>query len=345
LAIILSYSPRIGTWLFRLLIFKFIFLSGYVKLASGDTTWRDLTALTYHFQTQPLPTMLAWYAHQLPLWWHKFTTVIMYAIELVIPFFVFGPRNVRIIAASSIILLQFLILLTGNYTFFNLLTIGLMIFLLDDALLKRFMPRILTRRLKQTPIKLKSRFAIPLFAIIIIFLSTAQFARALSVPITTPVETVLRTIQPFYIASTYGLFAVMTTTRNEIIVQGSNDGQTWKEYEFKFKPSDLGQAPKWNAPHQPRLDWQMWFASLSPYQYNPWFVNFMARLLLGSDSVIALLEHNPFPNAPPKYVRAEFYEYRFTNSQVRASTGNWWHREYKGAYLPQISLENLTGVE
>jgi len=153
-----------------------------------------------------------------------------------------------------------------------------------------------------------------------------------------PVFVLYRWLQPFRTFNDYGLFSVMTTTRPEIVVEGSNDGVNWEAYEFKYKPGDLKRRPKFVAPHQPRLDWQMWFAALEHYEQNPWFVNFCTRLLQGSPEVLSLLERNPFPNAPPRYLRAVIYEYHFTDAATRRATGAWWRREPAGVYLPPISL-------
>jgi hypothetical protein len=148
-----------------------------------------------------------------------------------------------------------------------------------------------------------------------------------------------RLVIPLRSINTYGLFAVMTPNRPEIIVEGSNDGREWKPYVFRHKPGALNRRPTFVAPHQPRLDWQMWFAALSDARSNPWFINFSFRLLQGSREVVALLENNPFPNSPPKYIRAQLYDYHFTTPAERNQTGNWWKREFKGEYLPPISLE------
>ena len=143
-------------------------------------------------------------------------------------------------------------------------------------------------------------------------------------------------LEPLRSFNSYGLFAIMTQTRPEIIVEGSNDGQNWQAYEFKYKPGDLKARPRFVAPFQPRLDWQMWFAALESPRENPWFFNFEVRLLQNSPPVLALLAHNPFPNAPPKYIRAQLYEYHFTDIATRRATGDWWRREYLGVYLPPI---------
>jgi hypothetical protein len=153
-------------------------------------------------------------------------------------------------------------------------------------------------------------------------------------------DAAIRSVSPFQIINGYGLFAVMTITRPEIVIEGSNDGVTWLAYEFKYKPGDLTRRPAWVAPHQPRLDWQMWFAALGDYQSDPWIIRFMARLLQGSPEVLRLLGRNPFPDGPPHYVRAMLYRYRFTSPEERRSTGAWWSRELKGVYVPAVSLRS-----
>jgi hypothetical protein len=147
---------------------------------------------------------------------------------------------------------------------------------------------------------------------------------------------------PLRSVNSYGLFAVMTTSRPEIVVEGSNDGETWREYRFKWKPVDVREWPRFTGPHMPRLDWQMWFAALGHYRENPWFVRFCVRLLQGSPDAQSLLQHNPFPDQPPKYIRALLYDYRFTSFPERQETGQWWHRELKGEYCPVISLRQRT---
>jgi hypothetical protein len=153
-----------------------------------------------------------------------------------------------------------------------------------------------------------------------------------------PVAVADEWLQPLRAVNSYGLFAVMTTTRNEIIVEGSDDGVNWLAYEFKYKPGDVNRRPEFIEPFQPRLDWQMWFAALGNYEQNPWFWNFCERLLQGSPEVLALLEKNPFPKHPPRFVRAEFYEYHFTSAAERRASGAWWKREFVGEYLPMVSL-------
>jgi hypothetical protein len=130
----------------------------------------------------------------------------------------------------------------------------------------------------------------------------------------------------------------MTTSRPEIVIEGSLDGETWLPYEFKYKPGDLTRRPTWVEPHQPRLDWQMWFAALGDYQRDPWTVHFMARLLEGSPEVLSLMDKNPFPDVPPHYVRALLYEYSFTTATEKRTTGHWWRRQLKGIYISPSAL-------
>jgi len=354
LAIFLPLAPKI-IWLFRFLLFKLIFLSGAVKLLSGDITWKGLTALNFHYQTQPLPTPLAWYMHQLPEWFQRFSVGFMFFIELGIVFLIFAPRRLRLFGAFFLFFLQILILLTGNYTFFNLLTLTLILFLFDDAFLNRFFPKRLRDRIFHTfsfaKRQVSARPVIPLLAVFLILLGGLNMSLVFFGTLPKPLLGIVSFVQPFHISNTYGLFSIMTTKRPEIIIEGSNDQENWKEYKFKYKPGDLNQSLSWVAPHQPRLDWQMWFAALHAQRalesglergkYNFWFVNFAVRLLQDSPQVLKLLAKNPFPESPPKYVRALLYEYEFTDFKERRKTGNWWKREFKEIYLPPISLSDL----
>jgi predicted DCC family thiol-disulfide oxidoreductase YuxK len=324
-------------WLLRWLLFRLMFASGYVKLAS-DEVWRNLTALNFHYETQPLPTSLGWYVHQFPEWFQKVSVIGMFAGELVVPFLIFAPRRLRTIGCIGLVGLQMLIILTGNYCFFNLLTLALCLLLIDDVtwkglLTKRFMPTI--RFIEQPPRRYK-RICIAIVATLLLLLSGIRFTGQLFRDARFPD---VAWIAPFRSVNTYGLFADMTESRPEIIVEGSNDRITWETYQFRWKPGDLTVAPKWVAPHQPRLDWQMWFAALQgSYQRTPWFLNFMGALLQGKPKVLQLLADNPFPDTPPRYIRATLYDYRFTDLATKRSEGTWWHREWKSIYCPAISL-------
>ncbi|MDQ6664489.1 MAG: lipase maturation factor family protein [Acidobacteriota bacterium] len=317
----------VRVWLFQWLLFRLIFESGAVKLLSGDLTWHNLTAMAFHYQTQPLPTPLAWYMHQAPLWFQKDSTLFVFFAELVIPFLIFGSRRLRHVAAAVLFTLQLLIFLTGNYASFNLLTMALCILLLDDSIL----------RWKRPEAGNANRFVTAGLFSSTLLLSSSQLAAMFGHPFPFP-ERIAALAAPFGVVNPYGLFANMTTTRLEIEIEGSNDGNRWSAYSFPFKPGDMKRTPPWVAPHQPRLDWQMWFAALGNHQQNPWFENLVGALLKGSPPVLALMERNPFPNAPPRYIRAQIYEYRFTDFSTRRATGAWWKRELKGTYFPAVSL-------
>lgn len=328
LAIFLGRA-QIVVWLFRFLVFRLYFMSGMVKLLSGDPTWHNFSALDYHYHTQPLPNVISWYADKLPRAFQHFSTAATLGIEIIIPFLIFFPRMIRMFAAALMIGLQVLILLTGNYAFFNWLTIALCILLFDDQLLDRFAP-------KGPPFSRPGRTARAAIAVFAGFMALLGAIRLLELfgRSPEPLSAVAKIASPFQIVNSYGLFANMTTTRPEIIVEGSDDGENWTPYIFRYKPGPLDRAPRWIAPFQPRLDWQMWFAALGNFRQNLWFVGFVEKLLEGSPDVIGLIEKNPFPNQPPRYIRALVYEYTFTNWGERG----WWQRKPLGTYLPAVGI-------
>ena len=332
-------SPRVGVWLMLWLLFRLMFGSGVAKLTSGDETWRNLTALTFHYETQPIPTPLAWYAHQLPAWFSRGSTAAALAIELVAPFLIVGPRRLRRVAFVVLVGLQGVIALTGNYAFFNLLAAALCLFLLDEAPLTPGNERpsgvgfVVIRRVRGA--------AAIVLAVVTVPISTLAFASRLGIepPEWSVVTHLAELAAPLRSVNAYGLFAVMTTMRPEIIVEGSDDRVEWKAYGFAYKPGDLSRRPPWVAPHQPRLDWQMWFAALGRYDDEPWFQRFCQRLLEGSPQVLRLLAHDPFGGRAPRYLRATLYRYRFSDPTVRRTRGVWWTRERLGDYAPVLSLD------
>jgi predicted DCC family thiol-disulfide oxidoreductase YuxK/uncharacterized membrane protein YphA (DoxX/SURF4 family) len=335
-------------WLLRWLIFRLMLESGCVKLLSGDPSWWNLTALRVHYETQPLPTWIGWYAHQMPARAQAVSQFLMFIVELIVPAFIFCGRRFRLIAAAILALLQVVIFLTGNYTFFNLLVLLLCLPLLDDRVLKLFRRKDTRNGTPPvvTPRRRAPRWPWPItvcLTVVIVMVTSVQLLASMrsNQRWPKPVIGLYLWLQPLRSFNGYGLFAMMTQTRPEIIVEGSQDGETWLPYEFKYKPGDLKRAPAFVAPYQPRLDWQMWFAALSSPHYNPWFVRFELRLLQNSPPVTALLEHNPFPNVPPKYVRAMLYEYRFSSLAERRATGDWWQRRFLHPYLQALSLEDF----
>jgi len=343
LAIFLTGGSTIVVWLYRWLVFRYLFLAGIVKWLSGDPTWRGLTALEFHFWTQPLPTPLAWYAAQLPSWLLISGTAATLFIELGSVFLIFLPRRLRAAAACCVLLLQSLIVLTGNYNFFNVLTMLLCVFLFDDAALRRWVPLPLRSR-AQTREPKPGRATTVVAAVLALIVVPVGLDRMWQTFTRTDVPVlgaITRTIAPLNIVNAYGLFAVMTITRPEIVIEGSADGRVWREYIFHYKPGPLSRPALWNIPHQPRLDWQMWFAALGSVRDNPWIISLMHRLLEGSPPVLALLESNPFVGAAPKYVRAQLYDYRFADRRTHRMTGDWWVRRPEGLYFPEVSLADF----
>lgn len=326
----------VARWALWWLLFRLVFRSAYVKLASGDPSWANLSALGYHYWTQPLPTTLAWYANLLPAWIQKISCALMFLIELGAPVLLFVPRAwARRTAAGLIAALMILIALTGNYGFFNLLTIVLCVPSLDDRLLRRLVPARFAPRSDPPPTTVSKSWS-GVAPGMVIAVSAAVFVTG------TLAERPPAWLGPVYRMSTfnnYGLFAVMTTERREINIEGSTDGESWTPYGFRYKPGPLDRAPVWVAPHQPRLDWQMWFAALGDYRRNDWLANLMTRLLQGEPAVLALMGENPFEEEPPKQVRAVIYRYEFTDRAERQATGNWWKRSDRMLYAPILAVE------
>lgn len=326
-----------GIWLLRLMIFRFMFASGLVKILSHDPTWADFTALHYHFETQPLPTPLGWYAHQLSMPMLKLLVAGMFASELVAPFLMFGTAWMRYLGCLMICGLQVGIILTGNYTFLNYLTIVLAVSMLDDRFFERLLPKALVGNIQSTQDEPRRARVLPwLAAPMFVLALTAMLA---TVGVRLPLLYQLSTLaDPLYIAGHYGVFAVMTTTRPEIIFEGSDDGKTWLPYELQNKPDDPRRAPPWVAPHMPRLSWRLWFAAMGPPGDSIWVISLIQSMLRNDPGVMCFFERNPFPDHPPKYIRAWTYNYHFTTPAQHAASGDWWWRDDKRVWLQPLML-------
>lgn len=339
--------PRWALVVFWFLLFKLMVLSGVVKLLSGDPTWRDFTALQYHYWSQPLPTWTSAYVHALPGWVHRVSTFVMYAIELGAPVLIFFGRGGRRFAALALTSLQLIILSTGNYGFFNYLTAALGILLVDDVLWARLFPAAVMRWLQRPAIP--SRFAGLRreaglsFALAHLTLSASEMVFSV-LPNHTPAlaRAWARTLAPLRSINSYGLFRVMTTTRPEIILEGTIDGVQWRPYELRWKPGDVTRPPRFVAPHQPRLDWQMWFAALGQcmHRSNQWVLALQLRLLEGNERVLSLFEGDPFDGELPQKLRTTVYEYRFASPEERSRTGAFWTRTRTGPYCPALALQD-----
>ncbi len=327
IAAVLARAPGFGVWLARLALFRFMFLSGFVKLASGDPTWADGSALAFHFETQPLPTALGWYAHQLPGSILESAVWMTFVIELALPFCIFLPRNIRLAAAAGFVIFELLIFATGNYNFFNILTIVLCLALLDDRRTKPVVRGVATtsgRRVSRT-------IAVCVMALGVLVTLQATFR------LPAPLAALTEAASPLRLANPYGLFAVMTTRRDELVVEGSLDGTTWVPYTFPFKPGDVAVPPRWATPYQPRLDWQMWFAALTTPEGAPWIYDLAFALLEARPDVLELVA-DPFGGARPKFVRIVRHRYRFSTPAEKSSTGDWWVRGEAATWLPPAQL-------
>jgi hypothetical protein len=316
-----------------------MFTSGAVKLRSGDPAWRGLTALRVHYETQPLPTWLGWLAHQLPARLHTASTAVMFAVELVVPFLIFGPRPLRLTACALMIGLQAAIAATGNYGFFNLLTVVLCLLLLDDGVFPARWREAMGTPAADAPWSAGASWLAAPLALVVAVTATIQIAGAVGLHVRwpQPMAALYRALAPLRTFNPYGLFAVMTPSRPEIVIEGSRDGTTWQAYEFRWKPGDPRRRPGFMAPHMPRLDWQMWFAALGSCEDSPWFRDLLGRILQGSPPVVGLLAHNPFPDAPPRYVRSTLYDYRFTDLATLRAEGTWWRRRQLGPFCPTMT--------
>jgi hypothetical protein len=325
---------RIVLLLLHWLLFRLIFLSGLVKWISEDPTWRGLTALRYHYQTQPLPTWTSWYANLAPTWFAALSVLGVFFFELLVPIFFFSRRSRRLVACAMTIFFQVLIAATGNYGFFNLLAIVLCLTLIDDAAWMRMAWFLSRGDRSESPGREFPAWVTASLAIILLPLTLvpAFLRTGLRDLLPRPLENAWFAVSQFESINAYGLFASMTTRRPELIVEGSEDGKQWLAYEFKWKPGDVNRRPRFGEPHMPRLDWQMWFAALDVERgaLESWVPIFLERLRQGSPAVLGLLRTNPFPDHPPRYLRIVVYDYRFTTYAQRSSSGAWWAREYLG---------------
>jgi hypothetical protein len=326
--------------LFDWLLFRLRFMSGVFKLASGDPSWSGLTALNHYFETQPLPHIGAWYAHHLPELLLKAGVIFTLFSELLVPFLIFFPRRFRYIAAAITILMQLLIIMTSNHNFINLLTIVLCLFLFHDPLVKRIVPSSLRQRIEipdMRPGRLRNALTV-VVALLIVPASLIGFSAYFVPPPGMPsiLQGFSQSVQRFGIGHSFHVFPTMQTQRQELVIQGSDDGNFWQTYEFRYKPGNPARAPGIIIPHQPRLDWMVWFVPTQQPLQMAWFARFIQQLHQGSKSVTTLLKHNPFPDHPPRYLRVVSYDYRFTTPEEREQSAKWWIPVYLG-HFPQVT--------
>jgi hypothetical protein len=338
--------------------FRIYFESGVAKIMGGDPQWRNFTALDEYYQNGPLPTWIGWYMQHLPHWFHAATAFVTLAVELGLAWMMFLPRRVRILCFFIVTLWQIGIILSANYTFLNYLVLALGFLLLDDRFLLPCVPRfwkksfLATKEAKPLPEPrpeedwrktLRAQLSTLQLAATAVMLTWIFYATLAEMvwmvkPLPLPI-TPVSALEPFRIANRYGLFAMMTRGRYEIEFQGSDDGQTWVVYPFRFKPQDPSKPPGIYAPYQPRFDWNLWFASLSSWRREPIAVRTEQSLLRGDADVLLLFASNPFPHAPPRQMRAVIWQYWFTTPAEKRAQGMWWRRQQLGLYAPTLERQ------
>ncbi|CAF0772834.1 unnamed protein product [Adineta ricciae] len=340
-------------FLMRFLVARIMLGAGLIKIR-GDGCWRDLTCMQYHYETQPIPNPISYYLHQSPIVFHKFEVLVNHFIELIAPFLCFGPwRSVRHIGGSLQILFQILLIISGNLSVLNWITIGPALWCLDDSYpLYKYIFRsrqifIETTRLN---IRARTRYLRSVVTLIvfglILYLSIDPVLNLFS-----RYQRMNSSFDRFNLVNTYGAFGSVGKIRNEVIisacnrtsVEQCNHENAWLEYEFSCKPGRVDKAPCFSAPYHRRLTWQLWFAAMQQIEYNTWLVHLMAHLL-SSDQyspinvVLSNDGGNPFPDAPPRFIKADLYRYKFTD--LTSGDKNWWIRRHLQPYSPIFDLKS-----
>ncbi len=331
-------TPRIPIWLLRWLVIRIMLGAGLIKLR-GDVCWRDLTCLVTHYETQPNPSPLSWVLHQMPRSFHVFGVLFNHFVELVVPFFLFGPRRVRHIAGAFLIAFQLVLIASGNLSFLNWLTIVPALACFDDSLLVRIVPQRLRHVIEASAARPASTFHRRVsiaYAAIVGLLSIGPVLNLFSSR-----QAMNASFDPLHLVNTYGAFGTVSRVRDEIVLEGTRDDPTsetahWEEYELPCKPGDVTRRPCLITPYHYRLDWQMWFAAMSSYEDEPWIVILTDKLLRGDPHVRTLFAKDPFANGPPpRAVRADLYRYELT----RWGDGPaWWKRKKLGEYMRPLEL-------
>jgi hypothetical protein len=320
-------------WIWRWTLFRLMFGAGLIKLR-GDPCWRDLTCLNYYFETQPMPNGLSWYFHWMPHSIHAAGVMVNHFAELIVPFAYFAPQPFASIAGIITILFQGVLIVSGNLSWLNWLTAVLCIPLISDRWLA-WLPVHPPADLSTLP---AYHIALYVVAAVVALLSIGPVINMLS-----PQQMMNASFEPLHLVNTYGAFGSITRERYEIVLEGTDDAAvtdstTWREYEFKGKPGDPARRPSQVAPYHLRLDWLMWFEAMAPSPQSDWFFNLLASLLHGDPGTLSLLQTNPFPNAPPRFVRAQYYQYRFTTPDERRRSGLWWNRQLVRTFYGPVSL-------
>lgn len=321
--------------LFNWLLFRLMFGAGLIKIR-GDTCWRDLTCLQYHYETQPMPNPFSWYFHWLPVWIHKTGVLFNHFTELVVPFAYFAPSPISAIAGLITLFFHSWLFTSGNFSFLGILTMVLALSTFNDSWLKHVIPIHSPQLAPPGPVYLSAILGL---TVLVAALSFYPIGNMISQN-----QLMNASFEPLHLVNTYGAFGTITRLRYEVIVEGTDEpvlkwATRWREYEFIGKPGDVRRTLPQIAPYHLRLDWLMWFAAFSLPDQHPWFISFLEKLLESDKSVLGLLRYNPFPDRPPKFVRALLYEYHFTTPEERRQTGAIWNRKLIGLYFPPVSLK------
>jgi hypothetical protein len=316
--------PVLVLWLLRWLLFRLELGAGLIKLR-GDPCWRDLTCLRYHHETQPMPNPLSWFFHHLPMPLHKVEVAANHVTQLVVPWFLFAPEPLSTVAATVMLVTQLWLMLSGNFAWLNFLTIALAASAIDGDVLARVLPF-------DAPSHLASQPTWHLVLTAVVFAGVAVLSWGPVTNMASRRQAMNTSFDRLHLVNSYGAFGSITKVRNEVVLEGTADGETWLEYECKGKPGDVTRRQRQWAPYHLRLDWLLWFAALSPGYADAWMVPLLDRLVADDRTTLRLLRTNPFAGAPPVAVRAVLYRYRFTTPAERRATGDWWHRERVGTY-------------
>ncbi|MGD1205431.1 lipase maturation factor family protein [Mycobacterium seoulense] len=331
--------PVLTLWMARLLLFRVEFGAGLIKMR-GDPCWRDLTCLYYHHETQPVPGPLSWFFHHLPKPLHRIEVAGNHFAQLIVPFGLFAPQPVASIAAAIIVVTQLWLVASGNFAWLNWVTILLACSAIDGSSISALFGMPAHPAFSATPLWFVA--LVVAFAAAVLFMSYWPVRNMLSSR-----QRMNMSFNSFHLVNTYGAFGSIGRVRHEVVIEGTDDARltdqtVWKEYEFKGKPGAVGRLPRQWAPYHLRLDWLMWFAAISPAYAQPWLTPFLQRLLRNDRSTLRLLRHNPFPDSPPRYVRALLYEYRFTTPAELRRERAWWHRTLVGGYVRPMALPTAT---
>ncbi|OBI16950.1 hypothetical protein A5712_24810 [Mycobacterium sp. E2327] len=331
--------PVLTLWMARLLLFRVEFGAGLIKMR-GDPCWRDLTCLYYHHETQPMPGPLSWFFHHLPRPLHRVEVAGNHFAQLIVPFGLFAPQPVASVAGAIVVVTQLWLVASGNFAWLNWVTILLAFSAIDDSSLALLFPVPAHPAWPAPPLWFAA--VVMAFSAAVLFLSYWPVRNMLS-----PRQRMNMSFNPFHLVNTYGAFGSIGRIRREVVIEGTDelrvtDETVWKEYEFKGKPGGVRRLPRQWAPYHLRLDWLMWFAAISPGYAQPWLRPFMERLLSNDRPTLRLLRRNPFPDSPPRYVRAQLYEYRFTTVAELRRDHAWWHRTLVGGYVRPMTLGKAT---